>query len=180
MEYWIIINGKAEGPYGIEEMLRHGATPETPVWRQGMTEWVPAATVRELADHFAATGEIKEQPLGYTTPPPSPTVTATGPVAPAAPQPAYNPFSGQAAPRDVPPMPPTRLGWNIAATILCCIPAGIIGIVFSAMVRNKYDQGDYDGALKASNRASLWFILSVVLGIISGVFVVAVNLISGL
>lgn len=172
MEYWIIINGKAQGPYGVEEMMRRGATPSTPVWRQGMTEWVPAATVRELAGYFSADTEGEQ--LDYSTPPPSPEVGAAGPQMAN----AYNPYAAQ--PRqpspDSQPMPSTYLGWNIAATILCCIPAGIIGIVFSAMVRGKYDQGDYAGAVKASSRASLWFIISIVVGIIQGVFALALNI----
>lgn len=77
-------------------------------------------------------------------------------------------------------MPSTYLGWNIAATILCCVPAGIVGIIYSSMVRSKYNLGDYQGAAKASSNASLWFILSIVLGIIGGVFVAVVNIFSEL
>lgn len=177
MEFWIIINGKAQGPYGVDEMLRRGATPSTPVWRQGMTEWVPAATVRELADYFAD-GSDGQAP-GYTTPPPSPAVQTVTPIEPQQAN-AYNPYAaqGRQPSPELPPMPSTYLGWNIAATLLCCIPAGIVGIIYSAMVRSKYSIGDYEGAAKASSRASLWLIISIVVGIIWGVCAVALNIVT--
>lgn len=171
MEYWIIVDGKAQGPYGIDEMIRRGVTPSTPVWRQGMTEWVPAATVRELAEYFSVNESYLSQQLGYSTPPPSPSAVP-------AQQPGYGNQPNPLYAEERPAMPSTYLGWNIAATVLCCIPCGIIGIIFSAMVRNKYDYGDYAGAQNASKWASIWLILSVVLGIIQIVFAFVINIFS--
>lgn len=172
MEYWIIIDGKARGPYGVADMIRCGVTPSTPVWRQGMTEWVPAGTVRDLAGYFSVNETYHSQQLDYSTPPPSP-------VDPAARQ-SCSDSEWRAAngDDDRPPMPSTYLGWNIAATVLCCIPLGIIGIIYSAMTRSRYDQGDYAGARNASKWASVWLILSVVFGLIQGVFVLATNILS--
>lgn len=171
MEYWIIIDGKAQGPYGVADMIRRGVTPSTPVWRQGMTEWVPAGTVRELAGYFSVNETYHSQQLGYSTPPPSPVDPAArqAPVAQ-----AWNAVNDDKRP----PMPSTYLGWNIAATVLCCIPCGIIGIIYSAMTRSRYDQGDYAGARNASKWASVWLIISLVLGLIQGVFVLATNFFS--
>lgn len=173
MEYWIIVDGKAQGPYGVADMVSRGVTPATLVWRQGMTEWVPASTVRELAEYFPA--DVREvaddaSSLGFSTPPPSsPITSAQPPQCDAAPvQP--NPTEG------MPPMPATYLGWNIAATLLCCLPAGVIGVIFSVMTRDKYQRGDYEGAKQASSRAGVCLILSLVLGLIAGVLGAVLNL----
>lgn len=172
MEYWIIIDGKAQGPYGVDDMIRRGVTPTTPVWRQGMTEWVPAGSVRDLAGYFSVNEAYHSQQFEYSTPPPSP-------ADPAARQ-SCGSFERHTANcnNDRSPMPSTYLGWNIAAAVLCCIPTGIIGVIYSSMTRNRYDQGDYAGARDASKWASVWLILSVVLGLIQGVFVLATNFLS--
>lgn len=65
-----------------------------------------------------------------------------------------------------PPMPPTYLVWAIISTICCCLPAGIVAIIFSANVSSKYFARDYDGAKRASDRAQWWIIISIVVGII--------------
>lgn len=171
MEYWIIVDGKAQGPYGVADMIRRGVTPSTPVWRQGMTEWVPAGTVRELAGYFSTTENYQSQQLGYSTPPPSP---GAAPVPQSSAGPAWHAVNDD----NRQPMPSTYLGWNIAATVLCCIPCGIIGIIYSVMTRNKYDQGDYAGAQNASKWAAIWLILGIVLGLIQNVFVLATNFFS--
>ena len=59
-----------------------------------------------------------------------------------------------------PGVPPARpKNWlveSILVTLFCCLPFGIAGIVFAASVNSKYDTGDYQGALKASQEAGKW------------------------
>lgn len=64
------------------------------------------------------------------------------------------------------PMPPTYLVWAIIATLCCCLPAGVVAIVFSSSVSSKYFARDYEGAQRASRNAQIWIIISIVLGII--------------
>lgn len=64
------------------------------------------------------------------------------------------------------PMPPTYMVWSIIATILCCLPAGIVAIVYSSSVSSRYYARDYEGARRASERAEIWIIVSIVTGII--------------
>lgn len=70
----------------------------------------------------------------------------------------------------VPPMPPTtapgnvpnHLVWAIVSTVLAtclCCPLGLIGIVaivFSSQVNGKLNQGDLEGAQRASANAKIW------------------------
>ena len=91
------------------------------------------------------------------------------------PQPAYfNPAPSamsqgnqSSAPAERKPMHKSYLLWAILATIFCCMPAGIVAIVFSTQVSSRYFVGDEAGAEKASNRAQIWIIASIVLSIIT-------------
>ena len=63
--------------------------------------------------------------------------------------------------------PPTNLVWAILSTICCCLPAGIVAIIYSVKVSNKFSMGDFEGAERASETSAWWCIASIVLGIIS-------------
>lgn len=70
--------------------------------------------------------------------------------------------------------PPNYLVWAILSTILCCIPLGIVSIVFSTQVNSKWAVGDVLGAQAASAKAkkfAIWgAIIGVVLNVIGGIF----------
>ncbi len=54
------------------------------------------------------------------------------------------------------PRPKNWLVESILVTIFCCLPFGIVGIIFSSQVNSKYDAGDIAGALKSSKDAGTW------------------------
>jgi len=62
---------------------------------------------------------------------------------------------GYGYPQGPPPgLPPDNyLVWAILSTVLCCLPLGIVSIVFSSQVATKWAVGDYAGALESSNKA---------------------------
>lgn len=80
------------------------------------------------------------------------------------------------APRGPEPMPPTYLVWAILATLCCCLPAGVVAIVFSASVSSKYFRRDYEGARRASRNAEIWIIVSIVAGILSNALYLPLSL----
>ncbi len=51
---------------------------------------------------------------------------------------------------------PSYLAQAIIVTILCCLPFGIVAIVYAAQVSGKVAAGDYAGAVEASNKAKTW------------------------
>lgn len=51
------------------------------------------------------------------------------------------------------PQPKNWLVESILVTLLCCLPLGVVGIVFAAQVNSKYAAGDIEGAKKASQQA---------------------------
>jgi len=48
MEFHLIVNGKQEGPFSVEELSQKGITPESEVWAPGMDDWKQAGDVAEL------------------------------------------------------------------------------------------------------------------------------------
>lgn len=78
------------------------------------------------------------------------------------------------------PMPPTYMVWAILATVCCCLPAGVVAILFSSKVSTKYYMRDYEGARKASENAEIWIIVSIVAGIIINALYMPLSLIMSL
>lgn len=61
--------------------------------------------------------------------------------------------------QQIPPPATPPKNWlveSILATIFCCLPFGIAGIVFASQVSSKWAVGDYAGALQASKDAAKW------------------------
>jgi hypothetical protein len=56
---------------------------------------------------------------------------------------------------------------SILATLFCCLPTGIVGIVFASQVNSKLAMGDVAGAKKASDNARLWSLISVGAGVVA-------------
>jgi len=51
---------------------------------------------------------------------------------------------------------PTYLWQSIVVTLCCCLPLGIVAIIYSAQVSSKQSAGDVTGALDASKKARMW------------------------
>lgn len=68
-----------------------------------------------------------------------------------------------------PTKPDNHLVWAILTTLLCCLPFGIASIVFASKVDTLYNNGDYEGAAKASKSAQTWAIVSAIVGLIVSV-----------
>jgi Interferon-induced transmembrane protein len=62
-------------------------------------------------------------------------------------------------------MPETYLVWAILTTLFCCLPGGIVSIVYAAQVSGKYNSGDYAGAVASSENAKKWAIYSAIAGV---------------
>lgn len=63
------------------------------------------------------------------------------------------------------PPPNNWLVPSILATIFCCLPFGIVGIVFAAQVNSKWAGGDVAGANDSAAKAKLWTLLSAGVGV---------------
>lgn len=57
---------------------------------------------------------------------------------------------------------PNHLVWAILSTLFCCLPLGIVSIVYASQVDGKRAAGDLAGAREASHKAKMWAIWSAV------------------
>lgn len=62
--------------------------------------------------------------------------------------------------------PQNYLIWAILTTLFCCLPLGIVSIVFAAQVDGKLASGDYAGAVASSENAKRWAIIAAVSGVV--------------
>jgi hypothetical protein len=63
----------------------------------------------------------------------------------------------------------------------CCMPLGVVAIVFAAQVNNKVAAGDIAGAMDSSKKAKMFSFIALGLGLLAGlIYVVWIVLIVGL
>ena len=161
MQYWINHNGVQSGPVDLDALKEMKLTSKAHVWHEGLSDWVNITQVPELQGLYTV---VDEQSTVATGQPyqPAQTTSAAQPVQ----QPQYanqQPVQNAAAE----PCPPTNLVWAIITTLLCCLPAGIVGIFYAIKVQNKYREGDIEGAKRASETGAWWCIASIILGSLS-------------
>lgn len=166
--YYLDGNNERKGPVALENLASHGVTKETMVWKQGMENWQAAGMVPEVIAALSASGAAAPVP----------------PVTPAA-QPAAAPYTQPAAGGTpfTPRKPDSNLVWAILSTLFCCLPLGIVSIVYASKVDSAWNAGDYLGAEKASKNAATYAWVSAGIGIVGGILygiLMAVGIASGL
>ena len=65
-----------------------------------------------------------------------------------------------------PTRPDSYLALAIISTILCCLPIGIVSIVYATKVNSLYADGNYDEANRASKNAKTWGLVSIGIGVL--------------
>lgn len=154
MKYYIILNGRQAGPFEENQLLSMGVTRSTMVWREGMQNWQEAGQLAELAYLFNNNnGNSNGNFQGGQTQQ----------------SPRWDQYQGNYSPynSNIPPMPKTWLVESILATLLCCLPFGIVGIVYASKVSTSYLMGNYALAQKQSDDAKKWTLISVLAGLAS-------------
>lgn len=177
MDWFYAIDDQKHGPISEEElkqMLASGSLISTAlVWCEDMGgDWKPAAEVPQLNTGSAPAG---------STPPPTPSS------APAGSAPAATSTGGSQAPATQPGQAgqvvavniPNYLAQSIIASVLCCLPFGIVGIIHAAKVNDLIAQGRIDEARDASNKAKLWTNISVIVGLVGGLAYVGLAILGG-
>jgi uncharacterized membrane protein len=70
-----------------------------------------------------------------------------------------------------PTRPNSYLALAIISTILCCLPTGIVSIIYATKVNSSYEDGNYDEANRASKNAKTWGLVSIGLAVILYLFI---------
>ena len=84
---------------------------------------------------------------------------------------------------DKPKKPDNFLVWSILSTILCCLPLGIVAIVYSSKVDTLYSAGQYAEAEDAAKKAKTYTLIGAGVGLLVAliyILLIAVGVASGL
>ena len=159
--YWIIANGRQEGRFTLDELkARPDLTPETPVWREGLADWTVASALPELDDLW------------------DPSLYADRAVSPGT-DPIFARETRHGASLQSEEKPNTYLVWAILSCLCCCLPTGIVAIIYASKVTPAWHSGDLEAARKASEKAGWWTVISFVAGLIWTPFYMAYSLFTG-
>lgn len=168
--YYVDRQGWQHGPVEKDQLKSLGVTAETLVWCEGMPEWRRAAEVADVAALFQTV-----QGIPLKTPPPLPgsNKTQTPPPLPTFGKSAVNCDNVCTDPGY--PKPKTYLWLGILTTILCCLPFGIVSIVYGSKVDTAWYANRYEASVDYSNKAKNWGIAAAVTGfVVALVYVVVV------
>ncbi|WP_314936806.1 CD225/dispanin family protein [Alloprevotella tannerae] len=186
--YYVDGNNQQQGPIDAAQLPSFGVTTKTLVWCEGMANWQAAGEIPELASFFAAKQpEIPVQPQMQPGTPTQPQMQQQ-----VQPQPMnINNFQQTQQPmntqppfqqpnnQQMPPQPDNYLVWAILVTVLCCLPFGVASIIYSVKVGSLYAQGDYNGAVDASQKAKKFAMIGGIGGLVFIIVYVIFMIIAG-
>lgn len=186
--YYVDGNNQQQGPIDAAQLPAFGVTTKTLVWCEGMANWQAAGEIPELASFFAAKQpEIPAQPQMQPGTPTQPQMQQQ-----VQPQPMnINNFQQTQQPmntqppfqqpnnQQMPPQPDNYLVWAILVTVLCCLPFGVASIIYSVKVGSLYAQGDYNGAVDASQKAKKFAMIGGIGGLVFIIVYVIFMIIAG-
>ncbi len=75
------------------------------------------------------------------------------------------------------PMPKSHLAWAIFSTLFCCLPTGIVSIVYAAKVSKTYQQGNIVEAYRKSKLADRWANIGALIAFIPLILYILVNVV---
>lgn len=79
-------------------------------------------------------------------------------------QPGFNPQQGYQSGMQPPYKPSSNLVWGILTTILCCLPFGIVSIVYASKVDSLWYAGNFDAAQDSAKKAGQWAMWAAIIG----------------
>lgn len=69
--------------------------------------------------------------------------------------------------------PDSNLVWAIICTVLCCLPFGIVSIVYASKVDSLWSIGAFREAYDAADKAKKWAIWGAVIGCVGNLLIIA-------
>lgn len=140
---------KQYGPVSADEMRKWIAegrvNTQTLIQAEGQTDWRVLSTYPEFA----------------SAPPPPPSGVPFGVNAPFGAMPEVK--------------IPNYLVQSILVTLCCCLPFGVVAIIYAAQVSTKQQAGDIAGAMLASQNAKKWCWVALAVGLVTSLIGVVIQ-----
>jgi hypothetical protein len=76
------------------------------------------------------------------------------------------PYGMQYQQRPIGPQPKSYLVESILVTLFCCLPFGIVGIIYSAMAKSAFDRGDWQIGYANASTARTWTLVGFLCGLV--------------
>ena len=74
-----------------------------------------------------------------------------------------------------PKKPDNYLVWSILSTVLCCVPLGIVAIVYSTKVDKLWESGNFDEAEASARKAKTWMLIAIACGVIGSILMLVLG-----
>lgn len=153
--YFIDSDGTAKGPVGLDHFKNNHINGHSWVWHDGLPQWVEAHTIPSIRKYMRSDLPLsfssKKEGIDYEK------------------ERVNIPSLGTLPKSDLDILrsrvPKTWLAEAILITIFCCIPFGVVGIIYASRVAPYWRRGLYGESIYASNSAAFWVKLTIVLTI---------------
>lgn len=184
-KYYAMIDGRQQGPFSLEELPSAGVRPSTYIWCKGMPDWQKAEenadVCRLFRNHLYDVMHPSQtiQPVSDATNGVSDDKWKVRPDEPHGPYPSrFDGFLQQAGEEPLPTLediekqkdksvpPPSMVGYAWLVTIFCCVPTGIVALVFAYKSKKSWKNGDNTLSHEYGRRARMWTGISFFLGLI--------------
>lgn len=144
MNYHVVIEGQAVGPYTPQQLAALGINGETLIWYQGLENWVPAASVPEVMAAISAAQNHNSEPKQQ----------------PAVPQ---TPVQPQQQHSFIETRPVSNLVFAIIGLVMF-FPLGIPALIKAIRVNGLWAQGQHEEAIAQSNSARKLGLIAIIIG----------------
>jgi hypothetical protein len=74
--------------------------------------------------------------------------------------------------------PKNYLVESILVTFCCCLPLGIVGIVFASQVDSKWNYGDHAGAIAAADNAKKFTLIGFAIGLVLNLLMFGIQILA--
>ncbi|MCH5229932.1 MAG: CD225/dispanin family protein [Muribaculaceae bacterium] len=180
-KYYAMLDGEQKGPFTLEELPKVGVRPSTYIWTKGMHDWqkaeenadvcrlfrnhlydvmhpvaVPAKDIQTDLDKYKVLPDSEKGPaptrfdkfLQEAGEDPLPTLEEIE----------------DKKDKTIPPM--SMIGYAWLVTIFCCLPTGIVALVYAYKSKRLWNAHDNILSYEYNRKAKLWTGVSFFIGII--------------
>lgn len=180
-KYYAMIDGERKGPFTIEELPAAGVRPSTYIWCKGLPDWQKAEENADVCRLF------RNHLYDIMHPSPKDENENSGdddkwkvkPDEPHGPYPSrFDRFLQETGNDPLPTLdeidsrqdksvpPVSMIGYAWVVTIFCCVPTGIVALIYAYKTKSLWKKGEDEAAHECSRKAKLWTGISFFLGLI--------------